>query len=140
MKKNDKEEFGAFLFFETRFYNGLESDDITRNRYLHTMRHLYRANFTLNAPKSFHFIKNIKVIWNHSPLRCLINEKQEKDCPLHWVPKSFGYLSHYRIGIDYPKNCTSNEQKSCAIYDNNITKFNQLLETNVKKSLNEIFR
>ena len=102
------------------------------------MRHLHRVNFTNQAPKAFHLTKNIKVVWNHSALKC-INRDTKEDCPLHWVDKKIGYLLHYRQGTNRQQNCSFEDMKRCATFDTILLKYNQILETNVKIALNDIF-
>ncbi|XP_054165998.1 uncharacterized protein LOC128963508 [Oppia nitens] len=136
-KRSNWDRFASYLFTQTRFYNQLISNQYTTNDIMYTMRHLYRANFTMSAPKSFQLTKNAKVVWNHTPLQCIIN-KDYKDCPIHFVDKQFGYLLHYRPGIHKPTNCTDTDLRKCAIYDPLITKYNDILNKNMRKSLTAI--
>ena len=136
---SNADTLGSYVFSQSRVYGELESDQHDPNGLMYTMRHLHRAQFTGQAPKSLHLTKNIKVIWNHAPVRCISDSSDDQKCSLHWVSRKIGYLLHFRTGMDRPANCTDDEPKKCAVLDTVLLKFKNQLETNMKIALEQIF-
>lgn len=137
--KSEVDRLSSYVFAQSRFYTDLETREYDENGLLYTMRHMHRANFTGKAPKSLHYTKNIKVIWNHAAVKCINHYSDTEKCKLHWVDTSIGYLLHFRRGVNTPDNCTANQPKECAIYDPVLLKYRNRLEVSVKSSLGAIF-
>ena len=137
---NKIRKYGYYENINAYIFGKLETDNKDIAPYLYTMRHVYRYNFTQpgNNIKCFHDLRNVEAVHNHFPVKCL-GKKGYHNCPGHVISTKQSYLMHFRTQRDYPYNCNKEDKRQCAIYDNNMWKYYNILEPNVKNAMKNIF-